>query len=81
MELKESLVHNMYDEITGDTDDNVDNTFEGKAGEDTISGGSGNDSLFGGADNDTLEGGSGNDSLSGESGDDQFKRRHRMMMG
>jgi Ca2+-binding RTX toxin-like protein len=51
----ERIIGSQYaDLIIGDTDDNVNNTFEGKAGDDTLSGGSGNDSLLGGSDNDTL---------------------------
>ncbi|HIP56316.1 MAG TPA: hypothetical protein EYG97_04755, partial [Arcobacter sp.] len=67
------------DNIKGDEDDNVNNTFEGGAGADIISGGSGDDTLYGdyktagnATDNDAdnLKGGSGNDTIYGQDGAD-----------
>ena len=68
------------DEIIGDSDDNINNLFEGMGGDDTISGGSGDDTIYGNnqldslkdtADGaDTLSGGSGDDTLYGQTGDD-----------
>ena len=62
----ERIIGSQYsDVIIGDTNDNVANTFEGGAGNDTIDGGSGADILYGDAGDDTLKGGIGNDYLDG----------------
>ncbi|WP_423298271.1 calcium-binding protein, partial [Arcobacter sp. YIC-310] len=67
------------DNIKGDTDDNVVNTFEGMGGADVISGGAGDDTIYGASATndltftdgaDELSGGTGNDKLYGQTGDD-----------
>ena len=56
----------MYDELTGDGNDNV---IDGRSGNDTLGGGAGDDTLIGGRGNDRLTGGNDADTFKFASGD------------
>ena len=58
--------NDMYDELTGDGNDNV---IDGRSGNDTLDGGAGDDTLIGGRGNDTLTGGDNADTFKFASGD------------
>jgi len=69
------------EELTGDTDNGVDepiygflgnDTLQGEAGKDTLDGGAGNDLLNGGDDGDVLDGSIGNDTLQGMADNDTY---------
>ena len=58
--------NDMYDELTGDGNDNV---IDGRSGNDTLGGGAGDDTLIGGRGDDTLTGGGDADTFKFASGD------------